>query len=128
MSSNAFLTDRRREFLDGDYDLDNPADRQIKHQIKKDAQAAIEELTEVAESPHIDTTEVFDPDDVFFLLRAIMGPDPKHTEGGGVFGGRNHEEYQEENPDVALDVDDDFLAYQDRLYVQLDKLMASHRE
>jgi hypothetical protein len=76
----------------------------------------------VAESPHIDTTEVFDPDDVFRLLSAIMEPDPMYVEGGGLGGGDPGEDLPQTT------TDEQYQAYTDRLYVQLDKLMRPYRD
>lgn len=127
--SPVFLTDQRRAVLNNEYDGEDSTERAHQSNIRARSRTAIQELIEVAESPVIDTTEVFDPDDVFRLLRAIMSPDPTHTEGGGLYVGRGHEEAQEEGSDAPiLDVDDDYLAYSDRLYVQLDKLMRPYRD
>lgn len=75
MTRNAILSDRRREFLNGDYDLNKPRDRQLKYQIKKDTEAVLKELIEIASSPHIDNSKVFEPNDLARLLDALMAPE-----------------------------------------------------
>lgn len=67
----AFLTDRRREFLEGDYDLEDSADRQLKRRTKNDAIDALDELIEVARSPHLDNSEIFDPGHIEQLITAL---------------------------------------------------------
>lgn len=74
MENNAFLTERRREFLEGDYDLDESKDRNLKYKIKEDARAALKELREVAESPHIDNADVFKTGDLAGLFHGLMTP------------------------------------------------------
>lgn len=107
----AFLTDRRREFLDGEYDLAKAKDRQLKKAIKDSSHAAVQELIEVATSPAIDTRDVFDTDDVFLLLRAILVPD-EYT--GTIY--------------PSDSAPDEWLRYHDRMYVQMDKLMHGYRD
>jgi hypothetical protein len=124
MAGNAFLTDRRREFLEGDYDLDTSKDRQLKHRIKSDAKAAIEELAEVARSGHIDSTEIFEPDELAELFAAIFVPDPQHVEGGGLVYDQRGE--QPDHPTTA-DVSDEYQQYCDRLYVAMDRPLKEYR-
>lgn len=117
MPDRAFLTDRRREFLEGDYDLDKAKDRQLKKRIKDDSSSALRELIEVAESPHIDTREVFDTDDVFRLLRALLTPNQEDLDSDEFVNIPTPEKYS-----------DEYRAYCDRLYVQMDKLMHPYRD
>lgn len=79
MSDRAFLTDRRENFLDGNYDLENAADRQVKSRLKKSSTIAFEELIAVAASPAIENEDVFETEQISRLLRAIMG-DPEAIE------------------------------------------------
>lgn len=82
MAENAFLTDRRREFLTGDYDLDDSADRHLKRRTEKGAILALDELIEVAESPHVDNSEVFEAEKVDRLLTALLDEaNPDDPEG-----------------------------------------------
>jgi hypothetical protein len=75
MAPNAFLTERRREYLNGDYNLENSADRHIKRKIEQGSETALAELIEVAASPEIDNAEVFDPAEVACFLNALMAPE-----------------------------------------------------
>lgn len=130
MVERVFLTDERRKVLAGDYEGPDATKRSHKSRIRSRARLALEELTEVAESPVIDSRDVFDPEDVRKLLQAIMLPDRRHIERGGLFQGRDHREIQEQADDLdlpILEADEDWLAYQDRLYVQLDSVLATHR-
>lgn len=111
MTDQAFLTNRRREFLNGDYDLEKAKDRQLKKAIKDSSHAAVEELIEVAESPHIDTRDVFKTDKIRQLLEAIFTPD-EYT--SLVY--------------PSNEAPDDWLNYHDRLYVQTDDLMHRYRD
>jgi hypothetical protein len=122
-TDRVFLTPERQAVLEGDYDGAENTERTHRSRIRSRSRTALDELVQVAESPAIDTTEVFDPDDVFRLLRAIMSPDPMYVDGGGLVGG----DLDEDRPEVAS-VDDEFNAYTDRLYVQLDKLMRPYRD
>lgn len=117
MEQNPFLTERRREYLGGDYDLDNSSDRHMKRKIETGAETALTELVEVAQSPHIDNTEVFDPDDVFRLLRALLAPRQEDLEPDEFVTVVSPEKYG-----------DEFVAYADSLYVQMDKVMKPYRD
>lgn len=103
---NTFLTEDRQAVLHDNYDGSSSTERVHRRNIKKRSQSALQELTEVAQSPHIDNSEVFDPSDVHALLTALLTP-PSYT-----------------NPMTGEipDADDDFLAYRDRMYVQIDKV------
>lgn len=72
MTPNAFLTERRREYLNGDYNLDNSKDRHLKRSLEQGAQTALKELIEVANSPEIDNASVFDSQQVHLLLDALF--------------------------------------------------------
>jgi hypothetical protein len=74
MAENAFLTERRREFLDGDYNLNLSKDRHLKHSLKESTEMALKELIEVAASPEIENSEVFEPNDLARLVDALMVP------------------------------------------------------
>lgn len=123
MAENAFLTDRRREFLEGDYDLDTSADRHLKRRLENSANLALSELIEVAESPYIDNTEVFDPETVNRLITALLIPDLNQYEGGGLVG-------PNVDPDdpATVDLSEEFQHYRDRLYVVLDEPMHVYRD
>ena len=102
---STFLTPERRSVLNGEYDGAENVERTHKSRIRARSRTALEELIEVAESNEIDTREVFDPDDVFRLLRAILSPD-EYT--GPAY------------PDP--DAPDEWLAYHYRMQMQIQKL------
>lgn len=106
---NIFLTENRREVLEGTSDWEQASIQNEKSRIKNRAGDALEELIEVAESPHIDHTDALDPDDVFRLLRALLTPMHRLDEMDGGLIGRE-------------DYPDDFQPYHDRLRMQMAKL------
>lgn len=120
--ARAFLTDRRREVLTGDYDLDDPADRQLKRRTENDATAALSELIEVAESPYIDTTEVFDTEKIAHLITALLTPSHVNLESGGLVGPDDLD-----HPATA-ETTDEYQQFRDRLYVVLDEPMHVYRD
>jgi hypothetical protein len=101
-----FLTENRRDVLTDDCDWSTQAVRNERSRIKNLARIALAELIEVAESQEIDTRDVFDPDDVFNLLQAILLPD-------GYVG-----PYY-----PSSDAPDEWLAYHYRIQIQLQKLV-----
>lgn len=117
MPDYAFLTPRKREIVDGadadELEIDEATWYNHRAGAKNQARQALEELTMIAESQHIDHTDVFDPDDVFRFLRALLTADATHHYA------------TDEVPTMVTDdvLDDDFLAYRDRLYVQMDKFL-----
>lgn len=112
MPEKVFITESRRDVLEGNADdLTEQSLRNAKSRIRVRSRMALEELIEVAESPEIDQTTVFDPDDVFRLLRALLQPDPDHTTTD--IGGLIEED----------DYTDEFRAYSDRLQAQMSKLV-----
>lgn len=82
---NAFLTDERRAVLTGDYEGSESVERTHKSRIRRRARSAISELIEVAQSPVIENSEVFDPSEIGTLLFWIMH-DTSQTTGGGLIG------------------------------------------
>lgn len=108
-----FLTDERRDVLNGDYDGKANTERTHKSRIRSRSKTALHELTEMAKSPHIDHTEVLKPDDVFQFLRAILTPDHTHHRTDE-FGGLS-------DPDATTE---DFENYSNAMYVQLNKFIA----
>jgi hypothetical protein len=118
---NIFLTDNRRNVLEGESDWSQKAIINEKGRIRTRADAALEELIEVAESPHVDNTQTFDPDDLFRFLQAVLTPDPEHVESGGLVGGADIDDDVPE--DAQADVSDDFRHYRDHVQVQLAKLV-----
>lgn len=102
MPDNIFLTDERREVLQGkDREITDQSLHNAKSRIRVRTRLALEELTEVAESPEIRNESVFDPESVHQLLIALLTPD-QFTE-------------IEEEPNR------DFRNYRRDLYMQLGK-------
>lgn len=109
MGDRVILTDKREQLIEDGYDPSNNTERVRKSRLENSAETAFEELIRIAKSPHIDQTKIFDEDQVFRLLRALLNPNLDHYAGEVPLldDGEQHTE--------------DFQAYRDRLYVQLDK-------
>jgi hypothetical protein len=110
---NAFLTDNRRDVLNGESDWSDQAISNEKSRIKNRADLALDELIEVAQSPRIDNSEVFDPDTMSQLLSALLIADRTETQGDGVQGGLVR-------PD---DYTDEFRDYSNKLKLQMAKFV-----
>jgi len=120
---HAFLgTDRRQEFLAGDYDLDEAKDRQLKLRIEQDTQGALNDLITIAESPVIDTTKVFDTNDVGRLLDALFRPSQPHLEPDDI----TDDDFTHFS--VPAKWTDEYRAYADSLYVRIDKTARPYRD
>lgn len=116
MTDRVLLTEQRENVLAGEYDGSDAALRNQKSRLRKSSQTALQELTQVAESQHIDHTEVFDPGDVFRLLRALLTPVyPDHYADHEDRSGLMHEK----------ETTDEWTAYGSRLQVQMAKLILS---
>lgn len=109
---NTFLTDERRAVLNGNYDGADTTERVHRRNIKNRSRTALKELVEVAESSEIDNPDVFDPSDVHRLLVALTTPSG----------------YSGPPTDPYSEAGDDWLAYRDRIYVQIDKVQTFQRE
>jgi len=73
--SPVFLTDERRDVLNGEYQGADSTERVHRANIRKRAKKAIQELIEVAQSPEIEnTSEVFEPDEIARLIDSLMVP------------------------------------------------------
>ncbi|MFD1551173.1 hypothetical protein [Putridiphycobacter roseus] len=114
------MTDRREKLLIEGYNPSNNAERAAMSRLKNSSETALWELTKIAESPEVDHTDVFDPDQVFRFLRALLNPNlnedhidtdsPLLAEPGG--GAVTEDDYS-----------DEFRAYSDRLQMQMTKLI-----
>lgn len=111
MSDRVLLNDKRESVLNAEYDGSDAALRNQKSRLRSSSRTALKELIEVAQSHEIDNTEVFDPDDVFRLLRALLTPRQEDLEPDEFVNIVSEEEYT-----------DRFRAYSDRLQMQLAKL------
>jgi hypothetical protein len=118
MSDRVLLTEQRENVLNGEYDGSDAALRNQKSRLRTSSQTALQELTQVAESHELDHTEIFDPDDVFRLLRALLLPKSMHFPDGELPGGLVHEH----------ETTDEWEAYRSRLQVQLAKLVINDPE
>lgn len=72
--SPVFLTDERRDVLNEEYQGADSTERAHRSNIRKRARKAIQELIEVAQSPQIDNSEVFEPDNLARLIDSLMVP------------------------------------------------------
>lgn len=117
MPDRVLLNDKRESVLNAEYSGSDAALRNQKSRLRSSSRTALNELIEVAESPEIDNTEVFDPDDVFRLLRALLAPRQEDLEPDEFVTIVTPEKYG-----------DDFVAYADSLYVQIDKVMKPYRD
>jgi len=69
---NIFLTEARREVLDGESDLSGKSLANEKSRIRTRSRAALAELQAVARSSEIENASVFDPYEVGLLIKFIM--------------------------------------------------------
>lgn len=111
------MTDKRRAVLTDDYDGSDKTEGVHRTNIRARSRTALSELIEVAESPVIDNTKVFDPAEVFRLLRALLTPQQEDLEPDEHVTVVSPEKYG-----------DDFVAYADSVYVQVDKVMKPYRD
>lgn len=112
------LTEQRENVLNGEYSGTDAALRNQKSRLRESSRTALHELTAVAESQHIDNTDVFDPDDVFRLLRALLSYD-----GPQAIEGTEQSVYEPPSGQRDADYADEFAAYRNRLQVQMAKLI-----
>jgi len=67
-----FLTDERRDVLNGEYDGVDSTKRAHKTNIRNRARTALDELIKVADSPAIDNDDVFDTEQVYTLIAILL--------------------------------------------------------
>lgn len=121
MTNRVILTDRREKLLSGDYNADDSADRMAKSRLNDSATVALNELTQIADSPHVDHTDIFSPEDVHQFLRALLtATHADHVEAGGLITSPEEEE-QADLPTV--DYSAEFENYQNELRANLAKLV-----
>lgn len=72
MTDNLFLTENRRDVLDGASEWSAASITTEKSRIRSKAGAALKELIEVAQSTEIENRSVFDPGEVGTLLYWIL--------------------------------------------------------
>lgn len=80
MPDKVFLTETRRNVLNGEYEGNDDSLTVEKSRIRTRARTALEELIELARSDEIDNSEVFEIHELNALLRGLMGCDltPRH--------------------------------------------------
>jgi len=115
-----FLTEKRLKVLTGDYEGADNVRRTHLSNIREQSRLALSDLIRVAESPHVDTTEVIDPEALADLVRAVMTPDAGagHTEGGGVVGATT-----DGREDYAAELSDGFRLYRDDVFFALSEVV-----
>ncbi len=70
-----FLTDRRREVLNGEFQGNPETLSSHKSRIRTRSRMALSELVEVAQSPEIHNSDVFEPEQVDLFIESILnGP------------------------------------------------------
>lgn len=99
MVENIFLTDSRRDVLEGTSDLTDQSLYNAKSRIRTRARLALEELIEVAASSEIDNADVFTEQEIKQLVSLLLHGD------GGLIGGDvadNLPEAWDPDPEYAL--------------------------
>lgn len=114
------MTDRRRDLILFGYSPSNPADRSAMSRLRTSSETALWELTKIAKSTEIDQTEVFDPEQVAALIRALLDPNPR---GEHVDVDTALLERDGPNEFVRDDFTDEFETYHDRLKLELSKIV-----
>lgn len=72
MTDRVFLTEKRRDVLNGEYEGSDAALRNQKSRLKKSANTALDEVIAVAASGAIENDEeLFHPDQIYRLLSAL---------------------------------------------------------
>jgi hypothetical protein len=71
---NIFLTDKRREVLQGTSDWEDASVANEKSRIKNRARLATAELIDVANSPHIENRKALPPEQVGELIESVVTP------------------------------------------------------
>ena len=86
MRKNIFLSESRRNILDGTTEWADSSVTTEKSRIRGNAKTALDELTEIAQSPEIENRSVFDPEEIGTLLYWILNDPAKMGEFGGLIG------------------------------------------
>lgn len=79
MVENLFLTEHRRDVLNGESDLSGQSLANEKYRIRKRARIALQELIKVAEGGEISNDTVFDSGDLSRLVAAVLSGDEPIT-------------------------------------------------
>lgn len=97
-----FLTDERRAVLEGNYEGEDNTRRAHKSNIRARSKTAISELIEVAESPHIDNSTIFDERQIAQLIGTIISPPHKTITPRWNFNGTDSEYREVYNDEIGL--------------------------
>jgi hypothetical protein len=115
MTENLFLTENRRNVLDGSTDWAENSVTTEKSRIRNRAKTALDELTEIAQSPEIENRSVFDPEEIGTLLYWILNDPAEMGEFGGLVG--TSDEPPEGVPEEAYTkVPDDLQQYRREIH------------
>lgn len=132
MAEKAFLTDRRKEILDGatadEMGISDATVRQHRAAVKHQTRAALRELREVAQSGEIDNREVFYPDGVTNLLIWILNDPHQLPKDHGGLAARPNEEIEGVEERHIVRIGEDLKDYQDEIYVRLDGILRSYHQ
>lgn len=129
MVDKVFLTDERRAILNGEADhLTDESLRTGKYRIRRRARTALSELVDVAESPEIDNTDIFEPEEIQELLLRLLLVGPQEGEGGGLvpMPGEDPDALEDGLPVVRYT--DDYREYRRQLHIVLRGLAAPVEE
>lgn len=74
MTDRVMLTDAREQVLNDEYDGSDAALRKQKSRLRNSTHTVLDELTEIAQSPHIDNSKAFPPEKVGELIEALFVP------------------------------------------------------
>jgi len=115
-----FLTDERRDVLNGEYDGADSTRRAHKTNIRSRGKTALDELLVVAGSPAIDNDDVFDTEQVYALISILL------TGSGGFVDNADADE--QPTPKEVRETADHYKAtawepeeeYANELYVKVD--------
>lgn len=74
MTDRVFLTEKREQLLNGEYEGSPENLRAAKYRLRKSCRTALRELIAVAESEEIESADVFEPNDLARLIDYLMVP------------------------------------------------------
>lgn len=112
MTNRVILTDQREKMLEEGTEQGDTADKMRMYRLKNSSTTALKELIQIAQSPHVDQTEIFDPETVNRLLIALLSPSLDHYTTGTI-------------PTIETDekITDEFQNYRNSLYVEIDQFL-----
>lgn len=121
-----FLTDERRDVLHGEYEGADSTKRAHKSNIRSRTRTALDELIEVAASPAIDNSDVFDTEQVYTLISILLGGRGGLVHGEETPTAKEVREKVDHHKSSAWKPEED---YANELYVKIDAgLRSFHAE